>query len=159
MQPCRNKRSVFACQSWTIRVDLSPRPVPCPCLHLALSHRVRSQLHWSVQATDSVRGDGGQTVLRQTVAIWETTVLYEPASPHHCLPYVRIKRPIFHFCPLEFSWETLEFTVCVMALCSHETQQHNNINITSFSFFPFSSFPLCEGNLLVQHLWRESSSN
>lgn len=69
----------------------------------AFSPVSESLFHWSVKATDSVRGDGGQTKLRQTVAIWETTVLCVPAPPHHCLPCVRIKGPIFHFCLLVFS--------------------------------------------------------
>lgn len=77
-----------------------PSQVTCPCLHLALSQRVQSLFHWSAKTTDFVRGDGSQTELRQTVAIWETTDLCEPASPHHCLPCASIKGPIFHFCPL-----------------------------------------------------------
>lgn len=56
--------------------------------------------------------------------------------------------PSFHFCPLEFSRESLEFTVCVMVLCSHETQQCNNINSASFSFF----FPF-----LLSHTLTEAS--
>lgn len=55
--------------------------------------------------------------------------------------------PVFHFCPLVFSREALEFTVCVTGLCSHETQQRSNIKGASFSFVPF----------LFSHCVRETS--
>ena len=134
---CKRKGSLccnffLSGQRWTFRVDFSPKPVPCPCLHLALSQRARSLYHWSAKASDAVRGDGGQTEVRQTVAIWESIVPCVPASPHHCRPCVRIKPSIFHFRLVVFSWETLEFTVCVMAHCSHETKQHNNKKSASF---------------------------
>lgn len=145
-------------QSWTLRVNYSPRPVPCPGLHLASSHRAWSLLHWSVKATESVRGTGGQTEVRQTAAIWESTVSCVPALPHHCLPCLRIKGPIFSFSsPGIF---TLEFTVSVMAFCSHERAEKNNINRASFSFcLPFLLSPPVRENSCSNIYKEKNTSN
>lgn len=96
----------------TLRVDFGPKPVTCPRLHLAPSPRVQSLFHRSAETTNCVRGDGSQTELRQTVAIQETTCLCEPASPHHCLPCVRIKGPMVHFCPSSLQYVTRKQTQC-----------------------------------------------
>lgn len=109
------------------------RPVPCPRLHLAVSQRAWSPFHRSIKATDSVRGDGGQTEVRQTIhlggerLICASVATWLPATGTH----------LFIFVPWKFHEPR------VYSTCNGPAVTKHSIAITSTALpFHFFLFPL-----------------
>lgn len=105
-----------------------------------------------------LRGDSGQSEIRQAVTIWEGSLSSVPALPHHCLPWLRIQGPIFSFS----STGILMRKPRVYSTCNGPPQSRNRAmqqHQCFVFFFSLSAFSLCNGNPLFQHLWREYTSN